>query len=497
MAYQINRFDNSVLTTVQDGTINSVTDLKFVGRNFAGYGEIQNENFLFLLENFAGLNPPPKALNGQIWYDTGLQKLKFYDGSRWRATGGAEVQSNQPSGLTEGDFWWDSSNEQLYVFNGLGFVLIGPQNAGDGTTQLVSTQVLDTNNNLRTIIQGIVSDEVVFVIYNRPSEDANPFFDLSPSNPITGFDRIRAGLTLIDTENSKNGVTSSEYRYWGTASNADTLGGVALEEFTLKNEAVFENRVDFSDNGIAIGESLGFKLFVKDALDGVIQNENGPQSEIHFITNNNTETPVHSVTINNTGMIPPQNNFYQIGAPNNIWKEVHAAQFIGESTRARQLLVLDNNSFVSGRITATANTAAVRDSSGNLNAVLFQGTATQARYADLAEKYTTKTDWPVGTVVSVCECIDHEVCPANKNDLIVGVVSMNPAYLMNADAPGQAIALEGRVPVRVFGAVSKGDIVYVSRDGVCSTKVNQARVGIALESNVNEGEKLVECIIKT
>lgn len=488
MAYQINRFDNSVLTTVQDGTINSVTDLKFVGRNFSGYGEIQNENFLFLLENFAGLNPPPKALDGQIWYDTGLQKLKFYDGSRWRTTGGAEVQSTQPSGLTEGDFWWDSSNDQLYVFNGASFILIGPQSVGEGVTQLVSSQVLDINNNLKTIIKGVVSDEVVFVIYNRPSEDPNPFFDLSPSNPIPGFDRIQSGITLN---------VNPDIKLWGTSTNSEKIDGVGIGDIVLKNEAVFDNRVDFSDLGIAIGESLGFKLYVKDISDGVIQNESGPENEIHFITNNNTETPVHSVTINNTGMIPPENNVYQVGSTTNIWKEVHAAQFIGEATQARQLLVLDTNTFVSGRITSTPNTVAVRDSSGNLSAVLFQGTATQARYADLAERYTTSEEWPAGTAMAVCTHEDHETCPADSNDLVVGVVSANPAYLMNSESSGQALALEGRVPVRVIGSVSKGDIVYVSENGVCSTQISQARVGIALETNADKGEKLVECIIKT
>jgi hypothetical protein len=153
MAYQINRYNNSFLTTVQDGTINNTTDIRFVGRNFAGFGEIQNENLLHLMENFSGLNPPPKALSGQLWYDSGLQKLKFYDGTKWRATGGAETQAIEPTGLTEGDFWWDNSNDQLYVFNGVNFVLIGPQNAGEGVTQLISAVVLDTTNTQRSIIK--------------------------------------------------------------------------------------------------------------------------------------------------------------------------------------------------------------------------------------------------------------------------------------------------------------------------------------------------------
>ena len=68
---------------------------------------------------------------------------------------------------------------------------------------------------------------------------------------------------------------------------------------------------------------------------------------------------------------------------------------------------------------------------------------------------------------------------------------------MNADAEGQYIALKGRVPVRVVGAVRKGEAVYVYNDGTASTSVNGGSiVGIALESNANEEEKLVECVLK-
>ena len=71
MAYIINNYNTAQLTVVEDGTIDQTTDLKLVGKNYAGYGEIQNENFVFLLENFAGNNEPPKALIGQIWFDAG------------------------------------------------------------------------------------------------------------------------------------------------------------------------------------------------------------------------------------------------------------------------------------------------------------------------------------------------------------------------------------------------------------------------------------------
>ena len=68
--------------------------------------------------------------------------------------------------------------------------------------------------------------------------------------------------------------------------------------------------------------------------------------------------------------------------------------------------------------------------------------------------------------------------------------------MMNSDAEGQYIALKGRVPVRVKGAVRKGDAVYAMADGVCTSVATTALVGIALEGNSDEGEKLVECVLK-
>jgi hypothetical protein len=93
--------------------------------------------------------------------------------------------------------------------------------------------------------------------------------------------------------------------------------------------------------------------------------------------------------------------------------------------------------------------------------------------------------------------VSDETRPARSSDLAIGVISENPAYLMNSDIDGQAIALRGRVPVRCTGAIKKGEPVYAWEDGVCTTTATRALVGIALETNVDEGEKLVECVIKT
>ena len=91
----------------------------------------------------------------------------------------------------------------------------------------------------------------------------------------------------------------------------------------------------------------------------------------------------------------------------------------------------------------------------------------------------------------------HEVDPANRGDIAIGVVSTDPALMMNSKAEGQYIGLKGRLPVRVIGAVRKGQAVYVDDNGYASTAINGGSlVGVALETNSDEAEKLVECVLK-
>jgi hypothetical protein len=151
MAYQVDKFNGTFLTSVEDGTIDSTTDLRFVGKNYAGYGEVQNENFLHLLENFANTTQPPKSVLGQIWYDSANKRLKFYNGSQFKVAGGAEVSITAPSGLAVGEFWWDSTAKQLYTYDGTQFILVGPEASPDlGTSSVVAQVVKDDLNNNHT-----------------------------------------------------------------------------------------------------------------------------------------------------------------------------------------------------------------------------------------------------------------------------------------------------------------------------------------------------------
>ena len=500
MAYTIDRYNGVTLVVVEDGTVDQTTDIKLVGKNYAGYGEIQNENFLHMLENFSGAAQPPKAISGQIWFDATSSKLKFYDGTKFRTTGGAEVAVTAPAGLATGDLWWDSANEQLYAFNGTGYVLIGPQGIGSTVSQMVTATVRDTTSVNRIIIKAIVNDEVIFII----SSIAFTIDSTDPTNAITGFDSIKKGITLRNTTTATGGVTSSTDFYWGTASNALLLNGKSDTDFALAGSGAFTGLTTFADAGIAIGDSNDMKIYIENDNEGVIQNQVG--TKIKFKVDDDVGVVKEPLTITAVGMYPPITDTFELGTASLKFANIYSTVFTGLASQAETLKVGAN--FRSADVAATNNTVAVRDGSGNLFANLFTGTATAAQYADLAEKYTTDQEYAIGTVVAVSGDAGSELkeCDVTNEDKIlgfiapapVGVVSENPAFLMNKDASGQNIALKGRVPVRVIGPVDKGQSIYAGPSGKATTVIENGAliVGVALESNASTSEKLVECILK-
>lgn len=495
MAYTIDRYNRSILTVVEDGTIDQTTDLKLVGKNYAGYGEIQNENFVYLLENFAGGTPPPKAISGQIWFDSNTSKLKFYDGTKFRTTGGAEISGSAPTGLTEGDFWWDTANEQLYAYNGTDFILVGPQDAGEGVTQMQSRTVRDTGGTAHSVILSVINDTVVTIISNN----AFTIDNTDAENVIPGFDVVKRGITMVNTLASTGGRTSTDHVFWGTASNAQKLNGLDASSYVVSvsgSPTSFSELVQFSDDGFSVGDSNDLKVSIQNDNEAVISNEVG--TKILFKTKDTLGQLKNTLIIQSNSLLPglqsdnTTTETVTLGSPTRLFSNVHATNFTGLAEKASALVVGGNNR--SGDTAATANSVAVRDASGDLRANLFRGTALTAKFADLAEKYTTDQTYPVGTAMAVGG--EAEARSAKTSDLAIGVISEYPAYLMNEDCDGQAVALKGRVPVRVKGPVSKGQAVYAWEDGVCTTIASTALIGIALESSNSEEEKLIECVLK-
>lgn len=188
MPYQINKFNGDRLVVLEDGTLDTTTSIGLVGKNFAGYGEIQNENMLWMLENFAGEGAPPKAIAGQLWYDTIAQRIKVYTGTAWRIVGNTEVSDTQPVDVAPGDGWINSTTKQFFVYDGTAFRVVGPEVAqGFGDTRAVSARVLDSQGGFAPIIKFTVNDTVLAIITDRS-------FTLNNQNPIAGFSALTRGI---------------------------------------------------------------------------------------------------------------------------------------------------------------------------------------------------------------------------------------------------------------------------------------------------------------
>lgn len=469
MSYIINNYTGVQLTTIQDGTVDNTLDLKLIGKDVPNYGEIQNENYVFLLENFAGQSSPPRPIRGQIWYDSASKALRIFDGSAWKVVGGVTPANSAPSGASTGDLWYDIINKQLSVWNGAKYVLVGPQLVpGKGDTLFSSRAAAEAQSGIEhAVIEGYVNGEPIAII----SSDEFTLSTADISKYYNNFTSLKRGINLADT--NQDGV-SSVFKFWGTASDSDRLGGKLATDYVLASSLQF--------NEASIG---GLLIHVVNSTP-TIQNVVG--DSIIFKTSATT-TPL--ILDNDT--ILPGNTVAStdIGSDNSKFGTVYAKTFNGVSTKSDSLKV--GVSYYSTSLSATNNTIVARDGSGNITANIFDGVATSARFADLAEKYLTDQNYPTGTVVMVGG--DLEVTMAVLGHRAIGVISEYPGYMMNCDLDGgQYVALKGRVPVKVIGAVKKGDELSAHNNGTAyssSTKV----FAIALQDSDNEDVKLVEALI--
>lgn len=504
MAYQINNTRGDIVATIADGTIDSTLALKLIGKNYAGYGEIQNENFVALLENFASPYEPTRKVGGQIWFDSGNRKLKFFDGTKFRTAGGSETGTVQPSNPTVGDFWWDTGNQQLYAYSETGgtggtggFVLVGPQGvAGSATTEMRSKSVRDTLGGTHAVIAAITGGTTIFII---SPDDTFTIDNSIPSNQIEGFTKIHQGVTLYSTNDS--GITTSAHRYFGTASNSTLLNGFTSDDFAKVDDAQFTRLVQFDDLGYTVGTTGTPKLAVYNesigspaTLTPIIKNPSGNQIIFQTTLPGGGGATVTPLLFDSRDTLPGENLTSNLGSPTKKFSYVYAGTFSGTATRADTLSLGGN--YVTASAAAVASSVAGRDGNGNLVANLFQGIATSANYADLAENYLADGEYEVGTVLMIGG--EKEVTPCQVGFRAVGPVSDKPAHLMNSGLEGgTAVALKGRVPVKVTGAVIKGQRLVAGPDGTAQAAFgNNADVfAIALASSNEPGVSIVECLI--
>ena len=198
----------------------------------------------------------------------------------------------------------------------------------------------------------------------------------------------------------------------------------------------------------------------------------------------------NTININSGGIVPGSNVAVNSGAnPSNWWNNIYAA------TGNFNTININSGGIVPGS-NLNVNLGSTSAWYNNIYGNTFVGRSTSALYADLAENYLTDQVYESGTVIVVGGAAEVTACNSHGQDSVIGVVSTNPAYLMNSSAPGQAIALKGRVPVKVFGPIQKGQRLSTSYClGHAEYAAGAYSFAIALETDIGLGTKIIEAII--
>jgi hypothetical protein len=186
----INKTNGSVLTTIVDGAIDTAaTDLTLIGNLYRNYGELVNENFVKLLENFANSTSPVQPIAGQLWYDSSNNSIKVYRNTGFVPLAVLTSSSSEPSSPVLADLWWDTVDAQLKLYNGTNWLSIYP---GYSATQDISGAIVETIQDtfsVSHVVTKIYVGGTVVAIYNKDNE-------FTPSSGITGFSTIKKGFNL-------------------------------------------------------------------------------------------------------------------------------------------------------------------------------------------------------------------------------------------------------------------------------------------------------------
>ena len=548
MAYKINNTFGTLLVTLADGTIDvATTDLTLIGKGYAGFGEKLNENLVKLLENFSNTSAPSNKIQGQLWFDQTNKRLNVYDGTKFKPAGGPTNSTSQPTNAVLGDTWFDTANTQLYVYNGTTWTLIGPTTvAGSGVTQVVSEIASDDTGVNQSYLKLVANDAVVGVVSNvaftPSSTEANATALIG-----AGFSSVAQGIQL------STAVASAKFR--GTATDSDALGGVAAANY-LRSDANDSTNSSFSilnDTGLILGGGSDITM----SLSGDnLTIANTTQNKDIIFTVNDAGTTVTMMTMDgstgllelptvgdlrvkgnltvdgthttfNTTTLSVEDNIIELnrnisnnaGMPNFTGLKVNRGEtssateqdlyWVWDETFADDGTTIHGNA--GGAFTAYKHAADSLPTNADLVDIrcnVIHALATSAQYADVAERFEADAPMTAGAVVMVGGDAEITETTSDLSDQVFGVISDQPAYAMNAGAGNNDshpfVAMTGRTPVRVVGAVTKGQRLVSSSTKGCARAVATGEsfspfnvIGRALESSTDAGIKLVNCAVRT
>ena len=414
-----------------------------------------------LLENSSNATAPTTPLTGQLWWDT-AGNLKVYTGSAFKTLGTTTSSASAPTGAVMGNAWWDTANQQLNLYNGSAWTLIGPAfTSNAGTSGTIVGTILDANAASHVAVNVYVSNTLVAIV----SKDST----YTPQTSITGFTTIKPGFNLVSTG------TVAGVAYWGTASDASGLGNVAAANYARTDTAVtFNSTVAVNNNtGLTIGTSNNFTT--------------GVSGNIVQLTNN----------INNAN----------IAIRANVGGSLTTALLVDGSTGNVSVpgTISGTGISLTGNVASVGHTGTSAQFTGNISASYLIGTAIQAQYADLAERFEADAAYDAGTVLQMGGTAEVTKAIDELSENVFGVVSTRAAYLMNSaagdDATHPQVAISGRVPVKVIGKIKKGDRLVsagngFARAGAKSELTSFNVIGRALADKYDDAQGTIYAIVK-
>ena len=445
MSYTITLTDGSVFATIPDGTINTSSSMTLVGKNYAGYGQFLDNNFVRSLENASNSTAPGAPLTGQLWWNNtpNAGTLSVYMGSAWKTLSVLAVSSSTPSTSTYGrigDMWYDTTNQQVNIWTGTSWLLVGPQfNTGTGVTGAFANVITDTGSQTHRVIELVVNSTVVGIV----SEDTSWI----PQVTIPGFGNVNSGLQLANTVTGVGG--SSVPAFWGSGNVGVSVTGNISGNYILGNGSLLTGLANISGNISTTGNITGAYIL-----------GNGSQL---------TGLPATYGNANVANYLPTFSGTLQVG---NI-------------------------------INANGNGIGnIGNGSAYFNTIFAK--ATSAQYADVAERFAADNVYEAGTVVELGGSREITRSLQELSETVFGVISTRAAYLMNSgagdDATHPPVAMTGRVPVQCTGVVHKGDRLVSAGNGIArSAQPGEATafntIGRSLVDKLDASVGVVEAIV--
>jgi len=284
MSYLVNKTNGELIATLLDGQTNtSVTSITLIGKQVTGYGELQNENFLHILENFANSIDPSHPIEGQLWWNTTTNTMQVYTGTAWRPVTGFSTAASAPASPVVGDQWWDTTNDQFKIYAGSEWVVVGPAYSKlDSKTGALVENIYDTGAAKHSVIKLYHNNYVTAIV----SRDAA----FTPNVAIDGFTTVNPGITFSSNV--------ADVKLYGTATNADTVNNLTTSQFMRTDENTGTTGTLSVDGQLNVGQNSEFNVTV-DGLSQATINSNGLNKDLKVRTNINGVLTT-ALTVNGT-----------------------------------------------------------------------------------------------------------------------------------------------------------------------------------------------------